>query len=135
MKKIFVWLLLMAMPLQGCSIYKAATAPPPIEVENVRIGSTRPTLLATLGTPKMTEVSDDQRTDVFEFISGHHGASKARILLYLAGDVFTLGLAELVFWPMELSLLQGKEGRVVASYGSDDVVQKIQLLKRDGSVW
>jgi hypothetical protein len=46
-----------------------------------------------------------------------------------------LGLAELVFWPMELSLLQGKEGRVVASYGSDDVVQKILLLKKDGSAW
>ena len=135
MKKIILWLMLMAMPLQGCSIYKAATAAPPVEVDNVKVGSTRPTLLATLGTPKMTEVSDDQRTDVFEFISGHHGASKARILLYLAGDFFTLGLAELVFWPMELALLQGKEGRVVASYGSDDVVQKVLLLKKDGSAW
>lgn len=135
MKKIIVWLMLVGVSLQGCSIYKAATAAPPVEVDNVKVGSTRPTLLATLGTPKMTEVSDDQRTDVFEFISGHHGASKARILLYLAGDFFTLGLAELVFWPMELSLLQGKEGRVVASYGSDDVVQKVLLLKKDGSAW
>lgn len=135
MKTIIVWLIMSIFSMQGCSIYKAATAVPPVDVDNVKIGSTRSTLLATLGTPKMSEVMDDQRTDVFEFTSGFHSASKSRIILYLAGDFFTLGLAELVFWPMELALLQGKEGRAVASYGSDDIVQKVQLLRKDGSPW
>lgn len=120
---------------QGCSIYKAATAPPPVEVERVMVGSDRTDVISLFGTPKLTEVTDGQRTDMFEFISGYSQASKSRILLYAAGDFFTLGLSELVFWPLELAVLDGKEGRAVATYGSDNKVQIMKITTKDGKPW
>jgi hypothetical protein len=120
---------------QGCSIYKAATAPPPVDVERVRVGSDRTDVISLFGTPKLTEVTDGQRTDMFEFISGYSQASKSRILLYAAGDFFTLGLSELVFWPLELAVLQGTEGRAVATYGSDNKVQIVNITTKDGKPW
>jgi len=128
-------LFLSGVSAQGCSIYKAATAPPPVEVERVRVGSDRTDVISVFGTPRLTEVTDGQRTDMFEFISGLHQASKSRILLYIAGDFFTLGLSELVFWPLELAVLDGKEGRAVATYGSDNTVQTVKITTKDGKPW
>ena len=62
-------------------------------------------------------------------------ASKSRILLYIAGDVFTAGLSELVFWPLELAWLDGTEGRAVATYGSDNKVQIVKITTKDGKPW
>jgi hypothetical protein len=134
-RTILMVLLLIGVFAQGCSIYKAATAPPPVEVERVRVGADRTDVISVFGTPKLTEVTDGQRTDMFEFKSGYNQASKSRILLYIAGDVFTAGLSELVFWPLELAWLDGTEGRAVATYGSDNKVQTVKITKKDGKPW
>ena len=125
---------LIAMP--GCSIYKAATAPAPVAVDNVKVGSSRPEVISVFGIPKRTD--DDlsgQKVDMFEFIDGYHAGSKARIIVYVGGDVFTLGLAELVFWPMELAFLQGSEGRAVVTYGPDHMVTNVKVTTMDGQPW
>jgi hypothetical protein len=62
-------------------------------------------------------------------------ASKSRILLYIAGDVFTIGISELVFWPLELALLDGTEGRAVATYGSDNKDQIVKITTKYGKPW
>ena len=133
--RLLMALLLMAIASQGCSIYKAATAPPPVEVERVRVGADRTDVISVFGTPKLTEVTNGQRTDMFEFKSGYNQASKSRILLYIAGDFFTAGLSELVFWPLELAWLDGTEGRAVAMYGSDNKVQIVKITTKDGKPW
>ena len=133
--RLLMALLLMAIASQGCSIYKAATAPPPVEVERVRVGADRTDVISVFGTPKLTEVTDGQRTDMFEFTSGYDQASKSRILFYIAGDFFTIGLSELVFWPLELAVLHGTEGRAVATYGSDNKVQIVKITTKDGKPW
>lgn len=78
---------------------------------------------------------EGERTEIFEFTSGLHEAPKARIVLYIAGDVFTLGLAELIFWPMELAVLDGSQGRAVVTYGQDNIVKLINVTKKDGTPW
>jgi hypothetical protein len=128
-------LILTGVFAQGCSIYKTATTPPPVEVERVRVGADRTDVISVFGTPKLREVTDGQRTDMFEFTSGYNQASKSRILLYIAGDVFTAGLSELVFWPLELAFLDGTEGRAVATYGADNKVQLVKNTKKDGKPW
>src|SRR5580765_8766017 len=135
MMRLLMALLLMAIASQGCSIYKAATAPPPVKVERVRVGANRTDVISVFGTPKLTEVTDGQRTDMFEFKSGYNQASKSRILLYIAGDFFTAGLSELVFWPLELAWLDVTEGRAVATYGSDNKVQIVKITTKDGNPW
>jgi hypothetical protein len=39
-------------------------------------------------------------------------------LPYLAADVFTIGLAEIILWPLELSLLDSAKCTGIASYDS-----------------
>jgi hypothetical protein len=119
----------------GCSIYKAATAPPPIAVDQVKTGSSRSEVMSVLGTPKASDVVREERTDVYEFIDGFDSAAKFRIVPYIAADFFTIGLAELVLWPMEVALLQGSEGRAVVTYGDDNRAKNVVVLKRDGSPW
>ncbi|MGH9552251.1 MAG: hypothetical protein ACRD3W_22890, partial [Terriglobales bacterium] len=71
---------------------------------------------------------------MYEYVNGSAGASKLRILPYLAGDLFTLGLAELIFWPAELAWGQGSEERAVASYDRDDRARQIRITKKDGTL-
>lgn len=118
----------------GCSIYRASTAPSPIPLKEVRAGVDRNRIIAVLGMPRSTEVgADGERTDMHEYIDGNPQESKARIILYVAGDVFTLGLAELLFWPLELATLQGDEGRAVISYDRNGIAKNVFLTKMDGS--
>lgn len=135
MKKTLHLVLAFAMTLPGCSIYKAATAPPPIALENVKTGASRITIVGTLGVPKLSETRGDSKIDVHEFVNGSHEGTKTRIAIYIAGDLFTIGLAELVFWPMELEFGQGTAGRAVVTYGMDDIAKSVLLAKADGTPW
>lgn len=110
--KILMALIFIASVTQGCSIYKAATA-----------------------LPKSSDLSESYRTEVYEFIDGNHGATKLRIIPYFGADFFTLGLAEVVLWPMELALLQGSEGRAVVTYDQDNRAKTVIVTKKDGTPW
>ena len=135
MKKKLYLVLAVAMMLSGCSIYKAATAPPPMMLDNVKTGADRITIVGTLGVPKLSEAKGDSKIDVHEFVSGSQEGTKARIGLYIAGDLFTIGLAELIFWPIELRFGQGTAGRAVVTYGNDDIAKSVLFAKADGSPW
>jgi len=118
----------------GCSIYKAATAPSPVETSSLQPGMPRSHVMSVLGYPKSTEVVNGERTEMYEYVNGSDGASKVRILLYAAGDLLTICLTEVIFWPAELALGQGTDERAVAIYGQDDKVQQIRITKKDGTV-
>src|SRR5262245_34895432 len=119
---------------QGCSIYRAATAPSPVETGMLRPGMPRTHVMSVLGSPRSSDVVNGERTEMYEYVNGSVGASKLRILPYLAGDLLTFGIAELVFWPAELAWGQGSEERAVASYDRDDRVRQIRITKRDGTL-
>jgi hypothetical protein len=118
----------------GCSIYKAATAPSPVDTNSLQPGMPRSHVMSVLGYPKSTEVVNGERTEMYEYVNGSEGASKVRILLYAAGDLFTLCLTELIFWPAELAFGQGTDERAVAIYGQDDKARQIRITKKDGTV-
>ena len=120
--------------LYGCSIYEAIHAPAPVEYKHVRAGETREETIGHLGYPKMTEkTKDGKKVDRFEFMDGYHPASKGRVVLYLAGDVFTAGLAELIFWPMEMAVFDGKFCRATVTYGPDERVQHCAVVDKKGT--
>lgn len=121
------------LALTGCSIYEASRTPPPVDYRNVHVGETRAETVSILGYPKMTQAEGSRNVDYFEFTDGYHPASKARIILYVAGDVFTLGLAEVIFWPTELALLQGTECRGTVTYRPDNRVVGYSITHRDGT--
>ena len=123
--------LLLSFP--GCSVYKAATQPGPADLSGLGIGTPRTQVIMELGPPKMSE-SDAQgkKTDVYEFVSGLHQGSKARIILYLAADVFTLTLAELILWPMELTVMEKAVCMAHATYDKDQHVETWVVKQKDG---
>lgn len=71
-----------------------------------------------------------RRQDTFEFQSGLHQASKARVILYLAADVFTLGLAELILWPMELTVMERATCIGIAIYDQSQKAESWVVRKK-----
>jgi len=134
--RLLMALIFIATVAPGCSIYKAATAPSPVAVDNIKPGSSRAEVMAVFGMPKASDmVVSNERTEVYEFIDGNHEASKLRIIPYIGADVFTLGLAELVLWPVEIALLQGSEGRAVVTFDQDNKAKSVMVTKKDGTPW
>ena len=119
--------------IQGCSIYEAAHAPTPIDYQQIKVGSARNEAIKILGFPKITQQKGENTVDTFEFTDGNSTASKSRIILYLAGDVFTAGLAELIFWPMESNLLDGKQCVGEVTYGADEKIIGYELKDKKGT--
>ncbi|TAN67911.1 MAG: hypothetical protein EPN17_10425 [Methylobacter sp.] len=116
--------------LSGCSIYSAINAPDPINYKAIQLGNDRIDVISILGQPKMSETKNLYATDYFEFIDGNHGGYKARVLPYLAGDIFTLGLAEIIFWPLEKLALEGSLNRAFVTYDLDNKVNEIKVNKK-----
>lgn len=132
MKILFFVLLVSGVLFNGCSVYEAVHAPSPVEYKHVRFGETRSETIAHLGLPKLSEQKGDQKVDYFEFQDGYNPASKARIIFYIAGDVFTACLAEVIWWPMEMAIFDGKFCRATVIYGPDGLVKTYEVTDKKG---
>jgi hypothetical protein len=118
----------------GCSVYKAATQPPPADLNGLGIGSPCQEVILRLGAPKFSDTDQQGRKhDTFEFESGLHSWSKARIILYLAADVFTLTLAELILWPMEMTVLERAKCSAFVTYDTSQKVEIWKVSQKDGA--
>jgi hypothetical protein len=117
----------------GCSIYEAVHAASPVNYRKVQLNASRAETIANLGFPKMTDSKDNQKIDTFQFVDGLHPASKSRIVFYAAGDLFSFGLAELIFWPVEMFALDGKKCTGTVSYNANDCVSSYNLLDSSGA--
>lgn len=122
----------LCLSISGCSVYSAAKAPAPVDYQDLVIGASRDSVVRTLGHPSYSDIkSADKKvttTDNFEFTDGYHAGYKSRILLYLAGDIFSAGLAEVIFWPMEEYWLQGSGKKAVVHYDDKNKLQKISVF-------
>jgi len=86
----------------GCATYYASKMPGPKNDEAIRIGMSRSEVETLLAVGAASQYQDrDGVTVRYDYGDGPHEASKARVVLYIAGDVFTAFLSELVFWPIE----------------------------------
>ena len=104
----------------GCSVYKVLSQPGPADLKGIGPGSPRQELLARLGAPMMVDTDQHgHKLDVFQFQSGFHHASKIRAIPYLAADVFTLTLAELILWPIEMTALESAVCNGTATYDAN----------------
>jgi len=132
------YLVLIAMVLvflahSSCSVYKASTQPGPADLTGLGIGSQRQEVIMRLGAPKFSDADPQGRKqDTFEFESGLHQGSKARVILYLAADVFTLTLAEIILWPMELTVLERAKCIAFVTYDPTQKVETWKVSQKDG---
>jgi len=117
----------------GCSVYWAATQPGPANLSGLGVGSSRDEVIGKLGVPKLTEIDPEgKKEDMFEFQSGLHQATKARVIFYVAADLFTVALAELILWPAEMTLLDEATCIARATYDQSQKVVKWQVTQRSG---
>jgi hypothetical protein len=118
----------------ACSVYKAVSQPPPADLTGIGAGTTRTELINRFGAPKFSETDQiGKKHDVFEFESGFHQGSKARVIPYLAADFFSLGLAELILWPAELTLLESAKCIANVSYDEAQKVEHWALSQKGGN--
>lgn len=90
-------------------------------------------MITRLGAPKFSDTgADGRKEDTFEFQSGFHQASKVRIIPYLAADFFTFALAELVLWPIELTVMESATCIATVTYDEQHHVQSISMAKKNG---
>jgi hypothetical protein len=133
MQRVSIAMMFVMLAYPGCSVYKAATQPGPADLTGLGVGSRRADVFTRLGAPKLSDTDEQGRKqDTFEFPSGLHQASKARIIPYLAADVFTLGLAELILWPMEMTVMERATCIAVVTYDQSQKVETWVVTKKDG---
>jgi hypothetical protein len=124
-------LVLIASP--ACSVYKASTQPGPADLTGLGIGSRRTEVIARLGAPKFFATDPEGRKqDTDEFDSGMHQGSKARVIFYLAADVFTWTVAEIILWPLELTVMERARCVASATYDLTHLVEIWNVTQRDG---
>jgi hypothetical protein len=117
----------------GCSVYKAGTQPGPADLTGIGVCTPRQELIMRLGAPKFSDTNPaGRKEDAFEFSSGLHQASKARIILYLAADLVTLCLAEIILWPMELTVMERATCNGFAAYDEAHKVETWKVSQKDG---
>jgi hypothetical protein len=123
-----------AFILNGCSVYKVLTQPGPADLSGISVGTKREEIISRLGAPKFADADKSgNKQDIFEFQSGFHQASKLRALPYLAADVFTLSLAEVVLWPLELTIMDSAACTGIATYDSTLKVQSCLVSSKESS--
>jgi len=117
----------------GCATHAAVTMPGPVADQDVRSGMPRGEVESLLGVGP-TSHYEEEEVDVvrYEYSDGPPGGSKVRIVPYLAADVFTLFLSEIIFWPIEV-YAKGRIKRVgTAHYDEQNVLVEWQVARPNG---
>jgi hypothetical protein len=121
----------------GCSIASALNSPSYVDTKTeLQVGVARERVAEVLGPPKITtrESPDNHLVDYHEFKSGTPGVTRFRVVGYLAGDIFTLGLAEIVFWPVEMGLLNARDYKAHVAYDTELHLTGYRVVDGEGTV-
>jgi len=118
--------------LLACSPVMEANRPDPVDMSQFVIGEKRLNVLADIGSPIATTKDGNNSCDVYKlYTEGHSAAGKGAIAAGEAvADVFTLGLAEVIFTPAE-GATQDSKHAVVFCYSPDDKL--VSLNQSDSS--
>jgi hypothetical protein len=105
----------------ACAQFMAVRQPGPVDRAILQPDVERSTLVGVLGAPSATSEGVEGETvrDTYHYTDGGNvnrfGGKAARILLYTAGDVFTLFLTQLIWMPAEL-VLDGTDYSATVDY-------------------
>lgn len=127
----FTALLILLLPISGCSVFMAAKQPEKKDVSLLKEGTSRAMLISEFGAPLISEYRDGKRFEIFKFTQGYStGAKAGRAFLHGAANVVTLGLWELVGTPTEITF-SGDDMAFQVRYDENDIVDEIALIKKE----
>lgn len=125
-----MFLILLAVPVSGCSVFMAAQQPAAKNIELFQTGTSRNALLAEFGPPYISEETEGKKIEIFIFVQGYSKAAKAgRVIFHSAADLVTLGLWEIVGTPTEM-IFDGEEMAFHVSYDDNELVDEVNLLMK-----
>ena len=99
--KHFAWAI--AVLLSACSPFMEANRPDTVDLTKFSSGQTRLSVLSAIGSPVASEPDGNTSCDIYKlYTHGPDAGGKGAIAVgEIAVDIFTLGLSELVFTPVE----------------------------------
>src|SRR5437016_3924712 len=102
---IMATMILVAVFMSGCAQVMAFKQPKPYAPTSLASGAKRLDVIAELGQPASSEEHSGLLTDSYRYVDGgskNNGGSKTtRIILYTAGDLFTIFLDQVIWMPTE----------------------------------
>jgi hypothetical protein len=106
--------------VSGCAQVMAIKQPRPFVPASLTVGAKRVDIVEELGRPITSEEQTNRLTDAYKYVDGgekNNGASKtSRVILYTAGDFFTLWLDQIVWIPAEEFGFAGTDHAVTVNY-------------------
>ena len=117
----------------GCSVYLAAHQPDKKDITLLKPGTPRSVLVSEFGQPASSETRDGKRVDIFTFVQGYsEGAKTSRAVWHGVADVFTLGLWEVIGYPVEKTY-SGEKMTYEVTYDADNNVEKVVPIGQEAS--
>ncbi len=115
---------LTAMFMSGCAQVMVIKQPKPFVPTCLVAGAKRADVVTELGQPMTSEEHEGLLSDSYKYVDGgsknNGGAKTGRIILYTAGDVFTLWLDQIVWMPTEKFGFSGTDHSVMVEYAKGD---------------
>lgn len=121
--------------MSSCSIYMAANQPGRKDLAILTEGTPQATVRAELGSPAWSgKGGQGLDVEVFQFVQGYSGGARAaRVFWHTAADTFSLGLWELIGFPIE-SAYSGTRMNAVVTYDEQQTVRSVRLQDIQGNV-
>ena len=113
--------------LAACSPVMEANRPDPIDLKKFPSGERRFEVLAELGNPVASTPEGDTSCDIYKlYTRGPEAVGKGAIAAgEIVADIFTIGLAEIIFTPVEAATRNSKH-TVLFCYGQDNKLVSVQ---------
>lgn len=109
--------------------------PGPVPDESISLGTHRSEVEVALRAAPANEYSEAWgSTVIYKFKDGPPQASKARVVIYIAGDVLLLFLSELVFWPIEVYASNRTERIATAHYDTNNDLVGFNVNRKGGEL-
>lgn len=120
MRSKIIFITIPSILLSACSPVMEATRPDPVDLSEFVPGESRLKVIAEVGNPLASEKDGENSCDVYKlFTKGPGAVGKGAIAAgEVVADVFTLGLAEVVFTPAEAATRNSKH-TVLFCYSAD----------------
>lgn len=118
----------------GCSVYLAAHQPDKKDLTLLKPGTPRSVLVSEFGQPVSSETMEGKRIDIFTFVQGYtEGVKTSRAVWHGVADVLTLGLWEIVGYPVEKTY-SGKKMIYEVTYDANDNVEKVVPIGKQATI-